>query len=149
MSEKPNIKDAFKAVLSGDALKNALDFADFLEANEMEVDGAQVSRKSKVMCYMHLEGGENYPAPWTIWTEGDYSGEHCDITPGMKEIAWANVNLCSDCGGSCTPGTRKSIFGKEFDGVCSADMAFYIPGGEALECVKKLLEIRKMAVDDK
>jgi hypothetical protein len=60
----------------------------------------------------------------------------------MKEIARAHVNFCANCG-SCSPGKRKVIFGEEFDHVCNADMAFHVPDAEALECVKKLLEMRK------
>ena len=61
----------------------------------------------------------------------------------MKEIAWAHINICASCGGKCSPGKGKTVFGKEFDNVCNADMAFHVPSAETLECVKKLLEMRK------
>ena len=140
------IKDA---ALSGEALKNALDFAAFLKANEMTAGGehGEVSYREKPVCYMHLENSAQKPGPWTIWTEteGDYSAEHEDVAldERMKEIAWANVNVCASCGSDCSPGMRKVIFGKEFDNVCHAVMAFHMPDAEALECVKKLLEMRK------
>ena len=138
-------EDIMNNVLSGDVLKNALDFAAFLKENELTVNEAEISYQGKAVCYMHLDGGEDYPSPWTIWTEGDYSCERKDIpvSEPLKEIAWANVNICGSCGGICAPGTRKTIFGKDFDNVCNADMAFYKPDAEALECVKKLVEIRK------
>lgn len=142
------MKNIFNDSLSGEALKNALDFAEYLKANEMTVSGSEVSYKGKVVCYMHIDGGKEYPNPWTIWTEGDYSHEHINVLMDehMKEIAWANVNICGKCGSSCAPGKRKMIFGKEFDNVCSADMAFHIPNAEILDCIKKLLEMRKYAI---
>jgi len=144
------IEDMMVDVLSGDALKNALDFAEYLTVNEMSINGAEISYKGNPVCYMHLDDGEEYPSPWTIWTEGDYSSERENVPMDkrMKEIAWANINTCGDCGGDCSPGKRKLIFGKEFDHVCNADMAFYIPDAETLECVKKLLEMRKHMISD-
>jgi len=132
-----------KANLSGDTLKNALDFAVYLKENGMIAGGdhGEVSHQSKCVCYMHLDGAAEAPGPWTIWTEGDYSGEHEDER--MKEIAWAHVNFCGSCGGDCKPGMRKIIFGREFNNVCHAVMAFRDPDAEALECIKKLLEMRK------
>ena len=111
----------------------------------MSVEGAEVRYNGKIVCYMHLDGSPDEPGPWTIWSDGDYSSEHKDfpIDEKIKEIAWANINKCRSCGGKCSPGKNKVIFGKGFDNVCSADMAFYKPNYETLRCVKKLLEIRK------
>ncbi|MCL2512442.1 MAG: hypothetical protein FWF08_00955 [Oscillospiraceae bacterium] len=145
------LEDVINEVFSGDTLKNALDFTAFLRANEMiyRKSHGEISYNGNCVCYMHLDGLAQKPGPWTIWTEGDYSGEREDfpMDEHMKEIAWANVNICASCGGSCSPGKRTTIFGKEFDNVCSAAMAFYIPDTETLECVKKLLEIRKKEIN--
>jgi len=134
-----------KSSLSGDTQKNALDFTTFLESNNFTINGAEVSYNGNVICYMHLDDGDNYPSPWTIWTEGDYSKENKNvpIDDNIKDIAWEHINYCGACGGVCNPGTQKIIFGKTFDNVCSADMAFYKPDSEALECLKKLLLMRK------
>ena len=141
-----------KAVLNGDTLKTALDFAAFLRANDMIAGGehGEISYKDKCLGYMYLDGIEQAPGPWTIWTQGDYSKEHEDVPMDerMKEIAWAHVNHCASCGGSCSPGTRKVIFGKEFENVCSADMAFHSPDTEAMECIMKLLETRKIILSN-
>ena len=147
------LENIIRNALTGDALKNALDFAEYLEENEMAAGGehGEVSYKDKCVCYMFLDGSEQKPGPWTIWTDGDYSVEHKDVLldERMKEIAWANVNFCANCGGDCSPGKNKVIFGKEFENVCNADMAFYIPDAEVLACVKKLLEMRKRDIDDR
>ena len=147
MIEK-RIEDMMKEVLSGEILRNALEFADYLRANEMITNGGEISYRGKMVCYMHLDSAGEYPSPWTIWTEGDYSSERqgFSMDEPMKEIAWAHVNICGDCGAGCNPGKRKVIFGKEFDNVCSADMAFHIPDTETLQCIKKLLAMRKDAI---
>jgi hypothetical protein len=140
------IENIINDALTGDAQKNALDFAEFLAANEMIAGGehGEVSCKGKSVCYMHIDGAAEEPGPWTIWTEGDYSGEIEDVPMDerIKKIAWANVNICASCGGDCSPGQRKMIFGKEFDNVCNAAMAFNNPDAATLECVKKLLIMR-------
>ena len=144
MSEK-RIEDVIRDTLKGDLQKNAIDFNEYLKVNELTANGAEISYKGEVMCYMHLDSADDYPNPWIIWTEGDYSHETEDVfmDEQMKEIAWAHVNICKSCGADCSPGKRKMIFGKEFDNVCSADMAFYIPNAEELDCLKKLLDMRK------
>jgi hypothetical protein len=155
MSEKNNEKPQYdlegniKDVLKGDALKNALDFAAFLRENGMVATQGEVSYKGQCVCYMHLDGAEQKPGPWTIWTNGDYSAA-CEDVPmdgRMKEIAWANMNFCASCGGGCSPGTTKTVFGKSFDNVCSSDMAFTNPDAEAVECVKRLLEMKKRDIE--
>ncbi|MCL2361674.1 MAG: hypothetical protein FWC73_07675 [Defluviitaleaceae bacterium] len=146
MSEK-NIEATMNEALSGDNLKNALDFAKYLKAKGMDVNGAEVSYNGKTVCYMHMDGGNDYPSPWTIWSgECNYTreNENIPLDASMKEIAWANVNICGKCGGGCAPGTTKTIFGKEFENVCSSDMAFYQPNSETLEVVKKLLEMKML-----
>jgi len=144
------LEDRIKDILTGETQKNALDFAAYLKANEMDGEGphGEVSCKGKCVCYVHMDGNPEKPGPWTIWPEGDFSGEHKDVPMNerMKEIAWANVNFCGNCGGGCSPGSQKVIFGKAFDHVCSAPMAFCDPDAKTLECVKKLLDMRKCDV---
>lgn len=149
---RTQLENAFKNVLNGDTLKNALIFAEFLEANDMTAREAygEITYKGKSVCYMYLDKTQQMPGPWTIWTEGDYSRERVDvpIDSRTKEIAWANVNICANCGCGSQPGKRKTIFGREFDNVCNAGMAFYVPDAETIECVKKLLEMRKCDIAD-
>jgi len=134
------IKDS----LNGDMLSIALDFTAFLENNDMLMKDNAVIYQNEVVCYIHIDSGEEEPSPWTIWTEGGYSCEieSVPMDGRMKEIAWAHVNSCANCG-DCKPGQSKVIFGKVYDNVCNAVMAFYRPNSEALECVKKLLLMRK------
>ena len=153
MSEKDVYADLagrMSDVLSGDTLKNALDFAAFLRANGLTVGEnlGEVTYAGEGMCYMHIDGSEQVPGPWTIWIGGDFSGERADvpIDEDMKRIAWEHVNFCADCGGDCSPGTTKVIFGREYDGVCSSDMMFTDPDAQALECAERLLLMKKSVI---
>jgi len=141
------LEEIINDTLNGDALKNALEFAEYLKANEMIYTGnhCEVHYKGNCACYIYFDELCKLHGPWTVWTEGDYVGEHDDVPmdDGMKEIAWANVWRCLNCGNPCSPGKSSIIFGRRFDNVCNAVMAFRNPGRETLECVKKLVEMRK------
>ena len=136
-------------VLKGSTQKNALDFAAFLKANEMTAEegqdhGGTVTYKGNILAYMHMDGKAEMPGPWTIWP--DVSGtvpEGFELDDEMKEIAWAHINICGSCGGDCAPGSRKSVYGKEFDNVCGALLAFTDPNPNDLECLKSLLQLIK------
>ncbi|MCL2576505.1 MAG: hypothetical protein FWE27_00435 [Defluviitaleaceae bacterium] len=149
MSVKKAFEEIITDVLKGDTQKNALNFAAFLNENEMVTGGehGQVSYKGTSIAYIHIDGKSEKPGPWTIWPDGDFSSVPNGFVfdEPMKEIAWKNVNTCANCGCESAPGSRKTIFGKEFDNVCNAVMAFTDPTSETLECVKKLLEMCKNA----
>ena len=148
MSNK-KIEDIFNEVLTGDVLKNALDFMGFLSANGIIQTGQHAMHyKGECVCYIDTRSESS---SWIIWTEGDYSREYdtFPIEEHTKEIAWANVMKCGNCDGvNCSPGKTKIIFGKEFANICNADnvnmtFKFTNPVAETLECVKKLVLMRK------
>ena len=149
----PKLEGIINDVLTGDALKNALDFAEYIRQNEMIYTGihCEIHYKDKCACYVYFDTSSKIHGPWTIWTDGEYDSEHYNVSMDerMKEIAWANVSTCLNCGNSCSPGNRKTIFGKEFDNVCNAVLRFRDPDSETLECVKKLVEMRKHIIDDR
>ena len=149
MPEYKKIEDVFAEVLTGDVLKNALDFAEFLSTNGIiQADQHAMHYKDKCVCYLATRDERH---SWSVWTEGDYSREHkvFPIDERTKEIAWANVMKCGNCdGAACSPGKTKIIFGKEFANICNADnvnmtFVFTNPDTETLDCVKKLILMRK------
>ena len=158
MSRK--IEDAIMDVLKGDAQKNALDFVAYLRENEIPLEESDnlwsVQYKDEYMCFILIDGSDNAPGPWTIWSEqvpgtwvtwsdDDCGGEYVDfpLDDHIKEIALANINICGSCGGSCSPGRRKRVLGKEFDNVCNSAIAFTNPDAAALECAKRMIDARK------
>jgi len=151
------IENYITEILAGDAQKNALEFAAYLRASEMQFERGggywegklywMIKYKEEYVCYILIGAEEKTdPGPWTIWS--DDSGSNCfedfPLDEQMKEVAWRNVDICGNCGGCGNPGgSRKTIFGKEFNNVCITPMRFTNPGVEALEFIKKMVEIRK------
>jgi hypothetical protein len=159
MVEKKNgndcqkIEDAISDVLDGVTLKNATDFTAYLNKKGMSFerhpDGVWViNYKDKCVCFIGVDGTDQKPGPWTIWSDGgDYNEpEDFSVDEHIKEFTWAQVNICANCGGNCSPGKRKTIFGKEYDNVCTSTLAFTNPNVEALECIKKLVEIKMYSI---
>jgi len=136
--------------LKGDTQKDALNFVAFLKANNLSTgdNHGTIVFNGDVLAWMHMDGKPDLPGPWTIWP--DLIGtvpEGFIFEEAMKEVAWQNINICASCGGECAPGNKKSVFGKEFDNVCGAMLAFTDPDCESLECLKKLIEMRKYAMN--
>jgi hypothetical protein len=144
-------------VLIGDTQKNALEFVAYLRKNEMLFEREKgywedkfywgIKYKDNFVCFI-LIGSENKTEPnnWTIWS--DDSGSNligdCQLDEYIKEILWENVDICGNCGGCDKPGgSHKTIFGKEFNNVCRTAMSFTNPDVATLECMKKMVEIRK------
>jgi len=155
---RPAIEDIIANAMSGEARRNALDFTEYLRAHEMVYTRVhcEIHYKGQCACYIYLDGDEQAHehtpelSPWTVWTAGQYSRE-LDGVPmdeRMKEIARANVTRCVDCGNGCSPGHSETIFGRQFANVCNAAMMFRNPDAETLECIKKLVEMRRRDIDD-
>ena len=153
MPEK-KIEDIFNEYFIGDTLKNALDFAEFLKANEMVYNGDyEIHYKGNLACYIDTPNDKSQM--WSIWTVGDYSNEYegFPIEKCTKEIAWANVVKCGNCA-DCNrdPGKTEVIFGKEFENVCNGTdnlaMRFVNPDAEAVDCAKKMIDMRMYVIDN-
>ena len=147
-----SFEEVIVEVLDGDTQKNALDFAAFLKANGMTTgeNHGTVMHEDKVLAYMHMDGKPEMPGPWTIWpnVKGTVP-DGFEFDEAMKSIALNHVNVCGKCGGTCAPGSRKTVYGKEFDNVCGALLAFTDPTPDTLVCVKRLLELIKYDVNQK
>lgn len=139
-------------VLKGNAQKNALDFAAFLQANEMPIPHGEgyweINYKDEAVCFLFINGESDIPGPWTIWSnDSDYNkSEDFPIDEQTKAIAWKYANKCGSCGQDCSPGKTKKIFGKNFDNICSSTFMFTNPNAETLKGVKKLIEMRKNVI---
>ncbi len=101
----------------------------------------KIRGREKCVCYMHIDGSDAKPGPWTIWLDGDHgcAGWDFQAEENVKETAWANLNYCESCGGSCSPGSKKTLFGREYEGVCSSEMAFTAPDTATMHGIKALL----------
>jgi hypothetical protein len=152
------IENSIGEVLTGDMEKNALEFASFLRACEMLFERAKgywedkhywmIKYKNEFVCFILVGSeGKTEPESWIIWSDDSDSNWFADfpVDERIKEIAWKNVDICGgNCGGCNKPGgTHKIIFKKEFNNVCRTTFKFINPDIETLECIKKLVEIRK------
>ncbi|GHV07212.1 hypothetical protein FACS189485_17140 [Spirochaetia bacterium] len=152
------IENFIGGVLTGDVQKNALEFVAYLRASEMLFERGKgywedklywlIKYKNEYVCFILINGSEEKIEhdDWIIWSDDSGSNwfEDFPIDEHIKEIVWENIDFCANCGSCGNPGgTRKMIFGKEFNNVCITTMKFKNPDIEALECMKKMVEIRK------
>ncbi|MCL2463412.1 MAG: hypothetical protein FWF44_12155 [Defluviitaleaceae bacterium] len=156
MAEQHAIEDKINSVLSGDALKNALDFVAFLRANGLSPechdsgDGWSIMRAGESPGFILVNGEPQMPGPWTVWFNScDFDGRG-PVDDDLKETAWAHASICGnfssggkDCGCGDQPGFRRTIFGKVFENRCHSPLMFTDPDAETLENMKKLMLMLK------
>ena len=159
MSAK-RIEEVIQDVLQDDAQRGALDFVAHLRASGVPLEEEsetywEAKYQDESVCFLWVSGDADAPGPWTIWSdqvpgtwatwpEGEATGEYVEfpIDDSIKETAWANVNVCANCGGCSVPGRRKTVLGKEFDNLCNSTMAFTNPDTAAVACAKKMVDVR-------
>lgn len=144
-----NIDHYITAKLNGDAGQNALNLVAHLTSQGMSFERGTgywedklywyVKFNDEFVCFILINENE-----WTVWSDDSGADSYADfpLDEDMKEIAWQYVDFCGNCG-SCGGGTKKTIFGKEFDNVCRTTFRFDNPDNLAVGCLKKLTEIRK------
>ena len=152
------IEKLIREVLSEEAQANALTFVACLKEHEMlfERGGGywedkfywMIRYKGEYVCFILLNSSDNKDesAGWTIWSDDSGSGGLADfpLDEHMNEIIWKNVDVCGHCGGCKNiGGRRRTILGRDFDNVCITALKFVNPDAVAVECAKKVAEIRK------
>jgi len=152
------IENTIDEVLTGDTHKNAQEFVSYLRTNEMFFEKGKgywedkpywmIKYYDEYVCFIliNVSKDKTEPEGWIIWSDDSDSNCYADFPLGedVKEIIWKNLDFCANCGGCKTPGgSHKTIFGKDFENVCITTVKFINPDGEDLECVKKMVEIRK------
>lgn len=152
MAEQTTIEYKINQALQGDALKNALDFAAFLQAHGISFIGHDGGEGWSIMCkdtdigFVLVNGAAEIPGPWTVWFSScDFNGD-APVDDEVKETAWAYANLCShfssggeDCGCGSQPGFTRTIFGRVFDNRCTSPLMFTNPDAKTVEHMTKLL----------
>ena len=149
---KPKIEDVINEILSGDAQENALNFVAYLRKKKMNpqwsaANAWKVSSKTFGVCFIRLHGSAEYHrlelGSWNITPFiGEYDGN--SLSNEMKEVIWANKKNCQTCSLCALP--VSSIFGKKFATSCECSICFKNPNAEAVECAKKLVELRRDAI---
>ena len=149
--KKYNLFEAqINAALTGDAQKNALDFAAFLRANDMSLEkidvpgGWNVYIKGINSAFVQIFSDRNeFNVVLHIST---YNGES-PADDELKAFAWVHIVLCPQgCGGPAFCGesqNRRTIFGKEYESTCQSPLAFLAPDAHDLKKVQKLMLMLK------
>jgi hypothetical protein len=156
------IENAVIQELNGDDQRRTLDFVAFLYSNGMQFTRCGgywanqyywcVRYENEDVCYILVNGKgvEAASAPLAIWSEtSDTSDsawyEDFPLDERIKEIAWDNVDICAKCspGSPCYGGKCKTVFGRKFSNLCRCTFRFDKPDDKEIECVKKLIGIRK------
>ena len=155
MSEQKTIENMLKDNLSGDLLANALDLVDYLKKNGMTngTDGdTRFYYKGELMCIFITFKNEHNPSGGLMIFDCPLTGhEEFPLNEDIQEFVRAHVNKCGSCGGNCgheQRGATKVIFGKEYDNLCSSEVAFFDPDAEAIEKIKKLMGLWKYKIDN-
>jgi len=155
MSEQKTIENMLKDNLSGDLLANALDLVDYLKKNGMtngtNPGDTRFYYKGELMCIFITFKNEHNPSGGLMIFDCPLTGhEGFPIEESVQEFVRAHVNKCGSCGGDCgheQRGATKVIFGKEYDNLCSSEVAFFDPDAEAVEKIKKLMDLWKFKID--
>ena len=154
MSEKTNetarleTEAIFKKHLSGDALKNALDFDSYMRANGI----TRYDEEGYAGSYGYDYLGECVCViafPHTFWNDSGWSIHSFDIVGNanryaelpadehLKEFVWENMRKCHNECGCSNPGQSFKVYGKEFNSYCFHTPEFKSPNAEE---VKKIIE---------
>jgi len=145
---KPKIEDVMYEVLSGDTLKNGIDFITYLRANKMSpqwsaTNSWKIAYKAHNMCVINLSGSYHNLDEGS-WRVRAFIGEYDDsLSDKLKELIWKNVEYCKKCN-TCR-GEQIAIFGKDFNNVCGR-IHFVNPDVKVIECIKRLIPMRKNAI---
>jgi len=145
MSIQKTIEENMKAVLGGDLLENALNFVTHLRETGIEVNGNRFFYMNEPTCIIIWKHDENNAnGEWFICDCPLQEHEGFPICESVKEYVQSSVSKCRNCG--CNhedKGATRTIFGKEFDNLCSSPVAFINPTAEELEKVKIMMELWK------
>jgi len=145
------IEDSAREHLAGDKQAKLLAFVEWLCANKMTPSWFRVAQYSqsktwnvgfqgKKICVISVAYYGTYAGSWTI-SFAAYPQADVFIIRDNRHIktSWDNVQLCRNCG-SCKPGRRVVVGGKEFDKACISPLLFENPGEAELDCVKDLIQ---------
>ena len=160
------IKDGLSGKLSGEALKNALDFVAYMNENEMTLDISYVSngaysfkRFDELVCILAVSPFWGIVSGWSVYlgigNNTIFNGNYDDIAVDehLKELVWTHIKSCANsvgdkCGGGCQPDKPIKVFGKEFNKQCSHLTKFENPNADTVKKISDLAKLFKHCIDD-
>lgn len=161
MRIKEQVPNAENIIINENELdKIAIELLNFLIENDMTFERAggywknqsywYVKYNNECVCFILFNGtgDEQKFSPLTIWTDDSGTAWYskCDLEDNIKNIAVGHIDVCENCG-ACKGGTKKQIFGKEYNNVCRTTFRFINPNWDELKCLKELLLLRKKDIE--
>jgi len=145
------LKAVINGSLEGDMQKNALDFAAFLEANDILIESNGDGRGWAVGGVVGNSNGfmmvDSIGKNLGIWINDCNFSDGDSADNDLKAFALAHVVNCPQepcVGGGCAEKNhRNTIFGKEYESICHSPLAFLNPDAKTCENVKKLFLMLK------
>lgn len=148
------IEDAIIEFLDGELQENALNFAAYLNENELspiqlpykmdngKTIGVKIPHNGHYLGWMLVkENGEWLFQIFNFLDFGHFNDEDEEFTKAVHD----HVSICgAPCHDECWRAKDVKIFGKEFKSVCSQhSLDFVNPEGKTIEHIKKLIECSK------
>jgi len=156
----PDLLESIDDCLTGDIKQTMLDFVEYCNEHKMRIQWGSTYQwyvyfRSKHIASIQLrfKGGR-------LGKSIIYQDNSCGISlmylkaespefenfirdNELSEVIWKNVKHCEGCLKTCVP-REETILGKQFSNVAICrSIWFKNPDAEALECIKKLLDIRR------
>ncbi len=148
---KKSIYDYIAENLREDMKQTALDFANYLQNNNVEFIKDNCYWKDKIyylckfkgeyVCFIAIKDPDEPDNYWTIWSEDSNAYEDVSADDSIKNAAWKHVDHCGNCG-SCGGGKAKNIFGKVFNDVCGCTFRVDNATQNDLPFLEKMIELR-------
>ena len=142
-TKKTALEQRITDLLTGETQALAFDFVNFLKANKIP--------KNLYVISVVGDGG-NFPhiRPWVIFFNVSNFDGASNMDEDLRDFAHKYAHICDHfitdgarCGCGKQPGTKQTVFGREFDNICRCPMQFINPDAAALSNMKELLLLLK------
>lgn len=145
------IEDYINENLIEEANAVALDYVAFLRANDVEFykDNSPCWKNKiyywlkfmgEIIGFLAIKDPDEPENLWTVWSDDSKAFETKNVDIKIKEEAWEHIDFCCNCG-SCAGFKSKTVFGKEFNGVCGCTFRIDNPNVNDLSFLKNLFEL--------
>jgi len=143
---KLKIEDTISDLFDGEMEEKLLNFITYLRENKMNPSRSsavsyKISCKGFVVGYIRVNKNEG-TVQMTPFLDV-YDG--ASLSDELKEIVWAKKRIGRPCGEGCHKCSHMldSIFEKAYSDACGQSVSFINPSASELECIKKLLILRR------
>ncbi|MCL2427308.1 MAG: hypothetical protein FWD05_13345 [Oscillospiraceae bacterium] len=140
------IKDVLEKNLKDKALSSALEIVDYLTEKGLVpikewATGFRFVKNEKSPCLMVINNGNWFLCDVPVVSEPEWGS----LSNDLKAFIVANIKICNvhqgnPCGCGSEPGTTKTIFGKEYNNVCTSEIQFFNFTPAVLDKIKELIE---------